>query len=688
MSRNPTALPPAALSHYFTPPSGYYGHFGWVCGYSADREFLNDAAERFTQQIKARRASEGRVKLVVMLDHTHAEPQAADVPAVLRLAMTAEQIAKRSFHLLHAKVAILGFRAHGNNNLDSQGAAERWHLRLVVSTGNWTIQTLEDSLDLVWSVDLASEDLLLPSDEVRDTCADFKASWHFMSQLFKRFEHDILSACPLGRPAPSSALPHDALATWLEAVSAEAAESKPRFFDNREESFINQLQSKVEATGAVTKRNYLVMGSGFFEEVADENTVPSVLDRIVNTLQDKLLTDSAERVVVNPDACQAVAGSYEALHDHNYKIRSAHVSEDCFGKNAIRSLHAKFIYSGYLRGDKFSSGWLYLGSGNLTNRGFMYKASSHRGNLEAGVVFATGNLYQKPSSSVAVAELISNCLPIHFNDEVFDDKQLKAGEEMPESDQLFVAAPVSWLYWFEGTVPDQSYLQSPDASVTDFSVVKDDNVLDLDKDGRCNWIGEQPVQVILIWQANGKEQRAVVPVMDQLGRLAATKLLPIDMDELFWQLERYPAPVEDDEPESLDEGDFSDLATAVVAVQPAAKYAIRQMMALVEHIADKQCMLAERDWSIWCTRLEQLLCQTAKHESFIACIGMFKDMEVNPLSPLTHPPFRPEYAKDGSTAAGIEYEQTIKRIEQRWQVEELNRIAPTINSDEQEIHHG
>ena len=59
---------------------------------------------------------------------------------------------RKPFRLMHAKVALLGFRSNTDD-------VERWQLRLIVSTGNWTRATLEDSLDLAWRIDISSADI-------------------------------------------------------------------------------------------------------------------------------------------------------------------------------------------------------------------------------------------------------------------------------------------------------------------------------------------------------------------------------------------------------------------------------------------------------------------------------------------------------------------------------------------------
>ena len=39
---------PSSLAQLFEPPDQHQGVFGWLCGYSADAGFLEDAVERFS----------------------------------------------------------------------------------------------------------------------------------------------------------------------------------------------------------------------------------------------------------------------------------------------------------------------------------------------------------------------------------------------------------------------------------------------------------------------------------------------------------------------------------------------------------------------------------------------------------------------------------------------------------------
>src|SRR4051812_39826789 len=143
MSKHVQPFKPLSLAQHFEAPEDFLGSFGWLCGFSADVGFLDDAVERFTRRTHAQRAYEGRIAMALLLDPSNPQIPPKDVPGVLHLPVNGVL----PFRLLHAKVALIGFR-HTSD-------ARQWRLRLIVSTGNWTRQTLEESLDLAWRIDLS-----------------------------------------------------------------------------------------------------------------------------------------------------------------------------------------------------------------------------------------------------------------------------------------------------------------------------------------------------------------------------------------------------------------------------------------------------------------------------------------------------------------------------------------------------
>ncbi|NCC05898.1 MAG: hypothetical protein EOM37_18090, partial [Proteobacteria bacterium] len=291
MSRNSKTLSTPSLAGHFDAPEDYAGYFGWLCGYSADALFLDDAATRFSRLTNRQRAHQGRIELAIMLDPGN--PQIADVPGIGHLPIKAN--GNKPFRLLHAKVALLGFRHQDNRG--------KWQLRLLVSTGNWTRQTLEESLDLVWRIDVTSASLNDPNAEFRQNCSDIKAAWELLAWIEQCYETGLLRADGKG-PLSGTMQARQQIRQWIDAC-AEKAEGQPRVFDNRNRSLLEQLPEKIQTKGEV-RRNYLAMGSGFYEAPTVPGTSPEVPVAIIDSLRKgRLLTTRADvDLYVNPMACQ------------------------------------------------------------------------------------------------------------------------------------------------------------------------------------------------------------------------------------------------------------------------------------------------------------------------------------------------------------------------------------------------
>ena len=90
---------PTSLAQRFDAPDGFRGEFGWVCGFSADAAFLNDAAERFTRLTQAQRAHEGRIRIALFLDPCNPQIRLSDAPGVAHLPIAGG--ASRPFRLFH-----------------------------------------------------------------------------------------------------------------------------------------------------------------------------------------------------------------------------------------------------------------------------------------------------------------------------------------------------------------------------------------------------------------------------------------------------------------------------------------------------------------------------------------------------------------------------------------------------------
>lgn len=662
-----------SLVQHFDPPAGYVGAFGWLCGYSADADFLDMAAERFTGLARAQRAHAGRIALAVMLDPGNPLIAPIDAPGVACLSMYENK--ERTFELLHAKVALLGFR-------DPHEPA-RWVVRLLVSTGNWTRQTLEESLDLVWRIDVAHETLDAPDAQTQLACSDIHAARDLLVYLEGYFDQRLLRVSVGGHRSDTTQGPSQ-LNGWLDRI-AQCKKGHPRFFDNRSHSLLAQLPKGIERAGVNAACHYLAMGSGFYETAKRRGAVPKVLRNIVETLKDKgRLTKQCEiDVFVNPLGCQAVAQSVTALAAEGFVVRPAQPPAVLFPDGNDRKLHAKFLFAANMREgfNNCTSAWIYLGSGNLTGPGFDTRAALGRGNLEAGVVFAPENLCWYQKAGVAPAQVITNLLPMQWGTQYDSDTELTGGGDMPVRPEVSVASPVAWLTWVEpatATQPDgRLSLPEPLSTASGFEVLDGAGDSCVMLDGDFLWRGERPRQVKVRWTGeSGTRHENLLPVLDEFGRVAATGLSSLDLDEVAWQLAQFPSTPDD---EGVDrEGTPDDPVTGVQQQLPrtvpmSADYAIRQMMELVENIAARQTAVVEADWFAWCNRLEQTLIRASNSVG----VETFIELGINPVSPLRAVPFRPTFAETDNSEAGERYLEALRRIAKAWRVDGLKGIEGT-----------
>jgi hypothetical protein len=380
-----------------------------------------------------------------------------DAPGVAHVLFRSQ---KKPFALLHAKIALLGFR-HNDK-------PDKWAVRLIVSTGNWTTQTLEESLDLAWCIDIYSDEVQGSEEEVSLRSADINAARSLLIMLMNHYDLDILEISDHGHLS-DTADARRLLDAWLDQCAKNTQGTTPRFFDTQRESLLKQLPGKIKKHAAISRRNYLAMGSGFYESALTQSkgaNVPKVLEDIVTLLTDEgLLTNTPQiDVFVNPAACQVIAQSVSALTNKGYVVRPAGQPKALFGERQQRTLHAKFLFGANYRDDSnnCSSPWIYLGSGNLTGPGFIHNMHPKKGNLEAGVVFSPSSLQWNKQGDGWQEMIVTTLLPIQWNEEIQSDNVLAAGGDMPERTDQYLAPPIAWLEWYgEGSsgeirVPDNN----------------------------------------------------------------------------------------------------------------------------------------------------------------------------------------------------------------------------------------
>lgn len=660
MSKKQQQDVPLSLARHFMAPDDFTGSFGWMCGYSADSVFLEDAVERFTDRTSSQRGFDGQVAIALMLDPSNPQIMPQEVPGLLHLPIASKS---SPFKLLHAKVAILGFR--------HKKGASQWCLRLIVSTGNWTMDTLSRSLDLVWTTELSSDDVKSKDDGLPQASADIAAAWEMMTWLRGLFDVRALDAKRADRSESNSAAAAKQLEDWIKKAIRYRKAATPQFFYNRKQSLLDALPEKVIAHSSDIARNYLAMGSGFYETPSESGDIPIVLTRIAEKLQQKgLLRQNPEvDVFVNPKSCQAIAGSRDAIHAQGWSIREAW--QPLFFKTTeLRSLHAKFLFSFNYRknSDQCNSAWLYLGSGNLTQPGFTQPMGASVGNLEAGVVIDASSLHWDDRNLVVKPPVLPIQQITDFKDAGLE---LIPGDEMPDTDIQFIAPPISFLVWT--THEPGGWLTSDDVKTESIAVLDESrSPCPYDAQQGFRWVGGMPREVRVQWLADEAKHQAYVPVLDELGRLAASRMPELDLDEAWNQLANFPMPPDDED--IIAEGrEVIGGAVGASHSQQSTKsrYPVRELMQLVENIASKQTSILQVDWSMWCNRLEQCLIQSKESRA----LTEFRDFKLNPLSPLWHAPFRPDFAIDKVTPEGKLYEEILAKIELVWKVNDFERLG-------------
>lgn len=651
---------PLSLLDLFDPPEGYLGKFGWMCGYSADAAFLDSAAGRFTGQSQSRRAREGTIALAVMLDPQNRQIPLFDAPGVLHLPI--RHVNSRPFNLLHAKIAILGFRNETDDGI----------VRLIVSTGNWTQQTLEDSLDLHWRVELNIKALRdAPQSGIPHVdCADVLAAWQFLAWTRRFVDASIVVARQSGMPRSATLEAVRWLIAQMNRIRGAAASSNLRFFDNRHMGLLPQIPALVAKVAGNTRRNWLILGSGFFESAKSqaEGNLPDVIDAIVSTLQSpdsnknhRLLTASPKLdLFVNPEECQAVAPGSAALIEVGWTIRPPNTPD--FFKGGKRRLHAKFMFSANSRekSDSLSSAWVYLGSGNLTARGLTRAAGRDGGNLEAGVVLSVSDV---------TCHDIAMHLPVQF-DEDCSPKTLAPGPEMSPPAPQFFASPVSYFL---------AEKEAGGICLRAFSITKDNfAVLDTSRKvcarldgGRFAWPQTMPRTVRVRWREDSSDVESDVPVIDEFGRVGAGAIIFQDIEAVWAELASFPLTPSDEEPDGSAEAAGSEGGSDHDGQPTAFAYPIRALMELVENIAELQTQLSRSNWMSWCSRLEQTLV-SLDHRS--SAIQECHRIGLNVLSPLRQSAFRPDFATAPNSPEGKRYDAVLQRIMAAWQIERLPEL--------------
>jgi len=643
----PAGERPSLLDCFAPPAEDLRGTFALVCGYSAEAGVIDTALDRFVGVGAEARRHHGRLIATLLLDGQH--PPVVDVAGSFHAAMRPRSQRPTAWHRMHAKVALLGF-----------GPAVRGpatHLRLVVGTGNWTLLTLRRSIDFFWSIELGKSTERQVSSA---NSADIAEAIAFFTELIRGY-----------------LLPDPVVAAVEEFLSdarsmARGRTSAPRFIHTLTGAG-RGLASGAEKTWSpasigrqVLARfadfragSLLAVGSGFFEQAGDVGAEPVVIAELDAALRQRHIVRSqhCERwLACNPGTAGAVAAWAQAADALSWDLcRPKH--PDPVGE---AQLHAKYVgvFRRDLRGH-IRRGRLYLGSGNLSRRGFLWAprrgdapAGMGLGNVEAGVVLEVGQLSCDDFVAALGIDPVDDLRADELKDHVDDEDDTAAVDERPVPPVLAlvvvagvpsrvrccwaetprIACELRWAGYTVQISPDQEEVDLP-------QIPPQVNIA----------VGD------LVW---------TIPVFAGPGELVRPPPVQREFDEILGRLLAFPSVDEDDDEvtagDDYDGADGADgaptTAGATTAVPARSAFALHRTALLVERIAQRNQQLARGalpDWIDWLERslIEELPAET--RAAFAECARYV-------LAPLRH---EPGFAPPGGDTTWVAF---IDRLEKAW----------------------
>lgn len=593
-----------SLLTLFAPPEGYIGDFGMLCGFTASRDVLDRITRTFS-------GDGSRPRLTAFIHP--ATTAVTDVPGLAWMHFRP----RLPFRLLHAKVALLGFRALGG-----------YHLRLVISTGNWTAEPLTTSIDMFWcdGLDTGSRNLQL----VSDICAaDDLFRW-----LRARCDDSLLCQTFDGTQPDES---------FRKAIRAlPESPLPPRFVDTRKETMRKQVIERMVGR----RKGHLVIGSGYYEGSEDaesEGLIERLRDELVRSK--RLARDATLDLVLNPDSCQGLHAQAARLVQKGWMLRKPGSSH---AEHNQAKLHAKYLFVATHAGSaEIGPAQIYIGSANFSRIGF--ESVCPVGNLEAGIVITPD---PKLSWRRNARNDIRDFLPGDFDAKV-ELATLAYGAAFESPPPPLPPPPVMFVEWADGR------LSAPDNCAEAVKIVRsDEDPVELP----CDWPEPPPAFVTI--HPNGWK----VPVRAD-GALVVPKRERPSLEDILAGVGRFPAfAIRADEEEEHAEGlDREMFCKAPGTVGNAVRvYPVRQMMRLITCLTEAQKALDPLDWQRWCRELQQDLPSLAQTES--AMIAPFVAASANPLRALADVEFLPAGVDAGRILA------SLSRIEDAWNLSDAQDL--------------
>lgn len=634
----------------FAPPEGLHGTHALLCGLSAEVPVLERALAAFTCETPVERQASGLLRGLLLLDASSPRIPPSAVPGLLHMAPCPVADWRKRTTLLHAKVALLGF---GSSRCS---APSQW--RLIVSTGNWTEATWARQvlIDFFWQTEWTLGD----KDDAQ-ALVDIAAAFSFFQRMIESLYGDHMKT-----------LQKEALAAgWLDIWSKELRKSLGRTVDPPLPQFIHSLDTSLAVQ--VRKRfpdsgvNTLVAGSGFFEKaVPGDLSQPKVLSEL-----ETLGRPGTRHLIYNPSQAGQIANWVGAQKGKSSTVGKWQLCQplDPLKKKAAPGrafLHAKFIAAiGRLRNDSGKINFVYVGSGNLSHKGYMTAArlegrgnpppGNDLGNVEAGVALASGEKPNNVWKRLACGNLVTGT--DIANTVSGPGEQLFAPQEPPPvllvrhqladkngSGSLLLerSAGIALSVWVKAADIGWEYVAADATSLPWPSSVVPAVVRVRDRDP-----GEGPQQE---WE---------VPVFSADGLYCKRPVPQMPFGSVLEALLDFPAP-----PSHLTEEDDEEQGGGGAqhgGRQKASRYPLRNLAAMIEMIANRNEVVTREEFPYWLSQLRVLLLEqsTDADKSEVRALG------VDLFDALFEPGFKPRWL-DKHKVLEQQYIDVVNQLRAGW----------------------